>query len=132
MLLLVPFVAIAFLGYVVWTARLQALAFSVLGKGLARALWRLVVRRRKPENIDDILPAREELERTAVRGQAAASSFCLVSFPVALVCGAGAALLDSPIGLATRIAVLVAACLVWGAVLSFLGRRGYLPILEGE
>jgi hypothetical protein len=125
-------VAILFLGYALWTARLQAIAFETLGRGLLRALFLLIVRRKKPESLDDVLPTREKLERMAVRGQKAASSFCLVAFPVAIVSGAITALLDSDTGVAPRVAVVVAASLLWGALLSFLARRGWLPILEPE
>lgn len=130
--LCVPFFAILFLGYGLWSVRLKAIAFQTLGKGILRALFFLIVRRKKPQSLADVLPTPDKLEAMAVRGQKAASSFCLVAVPVAAVSGAITALIDSDSEPATAVAAVIATCLLWGALLTFLGRRGFLPMLEGK
>jgi hypothetical protein len=128
--LCVPFVAVFFLGYGLWLARLNALAFSFIGKGLLKALFMLLVRRRKPERLEDVLPSKDKILEMLVRGQRAASSFLAVSVPVAIVAGAVVTFYETPLSLPMRWALAAGGCVGWGWALSFLGRRGFLPFPE--
>jgi hypothetical protein len=128
--LCVPFVAVFFLGYGLWLARLNALAFNFIGKGLLRALFMLLVRRRKPERLEDVLPSKEKILEMLVRGQRAASSFLAVSMPVAIVAGVVTMFYETPTSPAMRWALAGGGCAGWGWALSFLGRRGFLPFPE--
>jgi hypothetical protein len=128
--LCVPFVAVFFLGYALWLARLNALAFNFIGKGLLRALFMLLVRRRKPERLEDVLPSKEKILEMLVRGQRAASSFLAVSVPVAIVAGTVVMFYETPLSPAMRWALVGGGCVGWGWALSFLGRRGILPFPE--
>jgi hypothetical protein len=130
--LYVPFVLIFFLGYGLWLARLNALAFQFVGKGVLKALFMLIVLRRKPQRLEDVLPSKERLLEMLVRGQRAAGSFLAAAVPVALVAGIVAMFFETPLPLLPREGLVVGACLGWGWVLSALGRRGYLPFPESE
>ena len=130
--LYLPFVAILFLGYGLWVARLNAIAFEGIGRGILKALFMLIVRRRKPQNIEDVLPSKEKLLRMAVQAQKAGWSFFTVSIPIALVAALLALLFESATPGLMRLLAVGGSCLLWGYLLGFLARRGYLPVLEGE
>ncbi|MCK6461871.1 MAG: hypothetical protein L6Q95_18480 [Planctomycetes bacterium] len=128
--LYVPFVLVFFLGYAAWVARLKMIVFHGLTKSLLATLFLLVVRRRKPKSIADVLPTREKLLEMAVQAQMAAASFRRVGWFVGIAAGFLAALFDSAMGGATRFALVSATCVAWGYALSMLARRGWLPIPE--
>ncbi|MGH6930255.1 MAG: hypothetical protein ACREEV_18195 [Dongiaceae bacterium] len=128
--LCVPFVLMFFLGYGLWLARLNAIAFHGLGKGLLKALFLLLVLRRKPARLEDVLPSRDKLAEMLVRGQRAASSFLAVSVPIAIVAGLVVMFFETGTSLLLREILVVGGYVGWGWLLSFLGRRGYLPFPE--
>jgi hypothetical protein len=128
--LCVPFVAVFFLGYGLWMARLNALAFQFVGKGILRALFMLIVLRRKPERLEDVLPSREKLAEMAVRGQRASSSFLAAAVPVGIVAGLVVMFYETALSLVAREALAVGGCVAWGWALAGLGRRGFLPFPE--
>jgi hypothetical protein len=53
-LLFIPFLLVLVLGYGLWLSRLEALAFEIIGKGILRALYDLIVKRKKPGNLKSI------------------------------------------------------------------------------
>jgi hypothetical protein len=126
----VPFVMVFFLGYGLWLARLNAIAFQMIGKGILKALFMLLILRRKPEKLEDVLPTREKVLELAVRAQRAASSFLLVSLPVGIVAALIVLLFETQTSLAARGILMAGSCIAWGWLLSFLGRRGFLPFPE--
>jgi len=128
--LFIPFFLILVLGYGLWLSRLEALAFEIIGKGILRALYEVIVKRKKPESPESILPPKEKLEEMAVRAQRAASSFFIVAIPAAIGAGLAALFIESPTGVWLRICVISGGCLLWGRFLTNLGRRGYLPLPE--
>lgn len=130
--LFVPFVLIFFLGYGLWLARLNALAFQFIGKGILKTLFMLIVLRRKPQKLEDVLPSREKLLEMLVRGQRAASSFLAAAFPVGIVAGVIALFFETAMSLLMREVFVAGGCIAWGWLLMYLGRRGYLPFPEGE
>lgn len=128
--LYISYVTILFLGYSLWSLRLKTIAFRHLGFGFFRAVLVMLIRRRKPENLEELLPTKETLEKMAVQAQAAASSFLAVSIPVSGVSGLFALVLTSQTSAFGQLALVGGSCLFWGWLLSRLARRGYLPILE--
>ncbi len=128
--LYVPFLLVLFGGYSLWMARLQAMAFDLVGRGLFKALFILIVRRRKPENLEELIPTPEKLERMAVRAQQASSAFWIVAIPIGILASIAALLIRSDAGPVMRAFSVGSGCIVWGILLAFLARRGYLPILE--
>ena len=128
--LFLPLFLIFMMGYGLWLSRLQAIAFGFLGKVLIRAFFNLIVKRRKPENPDNLLPSAEKIEKMAVRAQQAASSFFTVSMPIAVAGGLAALLFESPAPAWLRLTVVAGMCLLWGYGLTWLGRHGYLPLPE--
>lgn len=126
----IPFVLVFILGYAGWAARLQALGMELLGRSLLRALWQWLLFRRKPD-VKQLLPDENKLMQLLVRGQRAASSFWLVSLGLALISGGMALFIQSQVSFVFRIIVIAAPVLLWGGLLTRLGRRGYLPFPEG-
>ena len=125
-----PFVLIFFVGYAVWVSRLSAIAFEGMGRSLLKAFLTLVILRRKPRSIDDVLPSRERLLQMAVSAQKAGASFAPVSWPIGVLFGAWAMLFDSEMGAAARFLLVATSSIGWGYLLARLGRRGWLPFME--
>jgi hypothetical protein len=128
----VPMMAVFFIGYALWIARLNAIAFQGIGWGLIKMAFNFLVFRRKPESPADILPSRDKLLEMLVRAQKAGASFAPAGWLVGLASGAIAALAESAMS-ATNLFLLVAgSCLIWGYLLAWLGRRGWLPFMESN
>jgi hypothetical protein len=128
--LYVPYVAIFFLGYAAWVARLNAIAFDTIGRSLLKALFLLIVRKQAPKSAEDVLPSKEKLLEMAVRAQKAGASFGPASWPVGLLAALAALLFDSATAALTLFLLVALTCLAWGHLLARLGRRGWLPFME--
>jgi hypothetical protein len=126
----IPFVLVFFLGYAAWVARLKVIAFQGIGASLLKTLFLLVVRRRKPRSIEDVLPSREKLLGMAVRAQQAGGAFRRVGWLVGLAAGLVATFFGSAMGALPLFLLLSVTCIAWGYVLALLARRGCLPIME--
>jgi hypothetical protein len=130
--LYLPFVAIFFLGYGLWVSRLNMLGFNLIGRGLLKAVFTILLLRRKPKSIDDILPSPEKIVEAAVKAQKAGWSFFAMSVPVACVAMVAGLIMDADMGAAERTFVIGGACLSWGYALGWLARHAYLPFMDGE
>ncbi|MCB1749083.1 MAG: hypothetical protein KDK06_18040 [Gammaproteobacteria bacterium] len=128
--LCVPFVLVFFLGYALWIARLNAIAFDGLGRTLLKTLFLLVVRRRKPERIEEVMPSRETLLEMAVKAQRAGASFRPASYPIALIAGLAALAIDTAASATSMFLLVAGSCAAWGIALGWLGRHGWLPFME--
>ena len=130
--LFVPMVVIFFMGYSLWIARLNAIAFQGIGWGLLKTLFMLIVFRRKPKSIEDVMPSRDKLLEMMVRAQKAGASFAPVGWLVGLVSGLIAMLFDSAMSPGKLFLLVGGGCLIWGYLLAWLGRRSWLPFMESE
>lgn len=128
--LFVPMMAIFFLGYGLWITRLNAIAFHGIGRGLLKALFNFIAFRRKPKSVADLIPSRDKLLEMMVRAQKAGSSFAPVGWLVGLVSGLAAMLFDSALHPAKLFLLVCGACVIWGTLLAWLGRRNWLPFME--
>lgn len=126
----VPFVLVFGFGYAGWAARLHALGMELLGRSLFKALVQIILFRRKPKSLADVLPDQDKLTQLAVRGQKAASSFLIVSIPIALLAALAAIFIKSELTWLWRIPVIIGPVVFWGWWLMRLGRRGQLPFPE--
>jgi hypothetical protein len=126
----VPFVLVFFLGYAAWVAHLKVIAFRGLGASLLKTFFVLIVLRRKPASLADVLPSREKLLEMAVRAQRAGGAFRRVGWLVGLTAGVAAALLRSAMGALPLLLLVSVPCIAWGYILALLARRGCLPIME--
>ena len=124
--LYVPPTLVFFFGYALWSARLAAIAFDMIGKSILKALFVLIFKRKKPEKLEDLLPDRDKLEQMAVRAQKAGWSFLTVAVFAGLVAGGLSVFVLGVSGAA----VVSSGCLFWGYLLGALARRGYLPFPE--
>ncbi len=125
-----PYMIVLFLGNGLWLGRLNAIALDGIGRSILKTLFLLFTRRQAPKSIEDVLPSREKLLEMAVKAQKAAASFASVSWPVGFVAGVMAMLFDSAVSAVGLFAMTAISCIAWGYTLGFLGRRGWLPILE--
>jgi hypothetical protein len=129
-MLFVPMVAIFFFGYSLWVTRLNAIAFSGIGWGLLKALFNIIILKRKPDSVADLMPSREKLVEMVVKAQRAGASFAPVGWLVGLIAGLAAMLFDSSMSAPKLFVVVAGACISWGYLLAVLGRRGWLPFPE--
>jgi len=129
-LLHVPFVLVFGFGYAGWAARLHALGMQFLGRSIFKVLFQLILFRRKPQSLAEVLPDKEKLLEMAVRGQKATSSFLIVSFPIALLAAFATLFIKTELGWFLRFPVVGAPVVLWGWWLMRLGRRGHLPFPE--
>lgn len=127
---ILPLVLVFFTGYATWAARVHAIGFELIGKGLLKLLLHLLLKRKLPENAEQVLPSREAVVRAVIRVRRAASSFLAVSIPLSALSALIGALVDAPGPAWGRASILAAATLGWGWLLSMAGRRGWLPIPE--
>lgn len=130
--LFIPFVAIFFLGYGLWVSRLNMLGFNLLGRGLLKTVFHLLVFRRAPDSLEEVMPNPEKLVQAAVKAQKAGWSFLLMAIPVALLAMVAAMIMDANTGLGGRVGLVGGGCLLWGYILGWLARRAYLPFMESE
>ena len=126
------FAAVLFIGYSFWSARLKSIAFQGIGKGILKALFWLIVRRRKPESLEELLPTEEKLTAMAVAAQKASSSFAVAGVLITIVAAPVSLLFEAEASALARLFIVGFGLVATGLVLAFLGRRGYLPILESE
>jgi hypothetical protein len=131
-LVYVPFVLVFFAGYSLWIARLNAIAFNILGRSILKAFFLMLIRRRKPDSLQDIMPTREKLLEMVVRAQKAGASFAVVSWPIGLFAGLLATLFRSEFGAVALFFLLTLSVVGWGYLLGVLGRRGFLPFMEQD
>ena len=109
-----------FLGYGMWMARLQALAFDAVGRGLLKALFMLLIRRKKPESLEDVMPSKEKMLQMAVRAQKAAWGFLHASFPVAGLSVLIGLFVDATASAAAVSVAIGGGVVLWGACLGYL------------
>lgn len=126
----VPFFAVFFAGYALWVARLNAIAFNGIGRSLVKVLFDLIVRRRAPQSPEALIPPREKLLEMLVRAQKAGASFRLAALPIGLGSGMLAMLADTAWSAGAMFLLVCLACVGWGYALAWLGRHGWLPMME--
>ncbi len=130
--LFIPMMAVFFLGYGLWIARLNAIAFHGIGLGILKTLFMLILFRRKPKSIEDVMPSRDKLLEMMVRAQKAGASFAPVGWLVGIVSGLAAMLFDSAAHPAKLFLLVASGCVIWGYLLAWLGRRSWLPFMESD
>lgn len=117
-------------GYKVWMARLAALAWSHLLSGFARFLWQVLIRRKRPA-ATEVLPSREKLETLMREALNATSVFTRMGMWFGLLNGAAAAVIAAD-GLALAGgALFFGASVLYGVLLTRMGRAGFLAFPEG-
>jgi hypothetical protein len=129
-ILWLPYALVFFLGYALWLARLNALVFGTLGWSALKAVFSIVVRRRRPESLAEVLPSRDRLLEMLVRAQRAGWSFAPVGWAIGLAAGLTAMLFSSRVSPQGRGALVLITTILWGHLLAWLGRRGWLPFPE--
>jgi len=128
----VPMMTVFFVGYALWIARLNAIAFQGIGWGLIKMAFNFLVFRRKPTSPEEILPSRDKLLEMLVRAQKAGSSFAPAGWLVGLIAGAVATLCNSAMSATSLFLLVAGGCLIWGYLLAWLGRHGWLPFMESN
>jgi len=128
----IPYILVFFVGYSVWVARLNAIAFDAVGRSLLKALWNLIFHGKEPTSLSEVLPSKDKLVEMLVKGQRAGASFRGVSWPIALAGSLCAVLFESSMPTMALSVLTAATVICWGYILGLLGRRGWLPLPEND
>lgn len=118
-----PFFVILAIGYLIWMARVSAVLFGSVGG----ALFRLFTRKEKPRTLEEIY-SREKILQATLKAQKTGTIFRAVSWPIAIITGLAALFFNTEMSSLVLSALVMAACLGWGYLLAYLGRRGFLPL----
>lgn len=129
--LYVPFVLVLFTGYGLWMARLHVIAMDAVGRALWKVLLMLILHKKLPDDVDQVMPSQEKVAAMLVRARRAGRSFFHMAIPIGGLAGGIALLVDTSSGGMVAMLVVGASCLVYGDVLGRLANAGYLPLMEG-
>ena len=79
----IPYALVFFFGYGLWVTRVNAIVFDTIGRSVLKALWQMIVHRKRPDAAETVLPSREKLLELLVRVQKGGASFRGISWPIA-------------------------------------------------
>jgi hypothetical protein len=124
------FLLIFFLGYGLWVSFASALAFSSIKWPLIKIIFKIFIRNEKPSSISGFLPEKEKLIEMMVRVQKYSRSFLIISVPVGISGGFATMFMSSPLNPSLFFLLVFIASVCYGYLLSYYGRRGYIPLPE--
>ncbi|MGE0487137.1 MAG: hypothetical protein AB7Q81_23495 [Gammaproteobacteria bacterium] len=76
------------------------------------------------------MPSEGKLLELAVRAQRAGVAFRPASYPLAVLAGFAALVIETRVSAGGMFLLVAGSCVAWGATLGWLGRRGWLPFTE--
>ena len=124
------FLLVLFLGYGLWASFVSALAFSSIKWKIIKVLLKLFIRKEKPTSINDFLPEKEKLIDLMLRVQKYSRTFLILSWPIGIVSGFVTLFMKTSMNSAFLFMLVFITSVIYGHVLSYFGRRGYLPLPE--
>lgn len=126
----IPFILVFFFGYSAWLAWLNAIILDTFKWPMIKTLFAFFVNRKKPGSVRDILPSNEKMIEMMVRAQKATKTFFILSFPIGIAGGIAVTFLKTSASTLLLSLALAISTIFYGYVLSYFGRRGYLPFPE--
>jgi len=118
------------LGYSSWVSLLGMLAFSSIKIPMMKMIFRYFVHKEKPVSVEEILPSREKMTELLVRAQKSARIFFILSWPIGIVGGIVSLFMNTSINSLIFFVIILITAVIFGYVLFYFGRRGYLPFPE--
>jgi hypothetical protein len=118
------------LGYSSWVGLLGVLAFSSIKMPMMKMIFRYFVHKEKPASVEEILPSREKMTELLVRAQKSARIFFILSWPIGIVGGIVSLFMNTSINSTIFFVIILITAVIFGYVLFYFGRRGYLPFPE--
>ena len=119
-----------FLGYGLWVSFVSALAFSSIKWPIIKVLMKLFIKKEKPQSINEFLPDREKLLDLLVRVQKHSRWFLIICWPIGLLGGFTTLFMNSSLVPSLLFMLVFISSVIYGYMLSYFGRRGYLPFPE--
>jgi hypothetical protein len=120
------YILIFILGYGAWASWLGAIAFKSFKLPLMKILFRVFVRKEKPDSLEKLLPAREQAIEILVRAQKAAIIFFILSWPIGILGGVASLFMNTSISAIYFFIIIVISAVMFGYLIFYFGRRGYL------
>jgi hypothetical protein len=124
------YILIFILGYGAWASWLGAIAFKSFKLPLMKILFGVFIRKEKPDSLEKLLPAREQAIEILVRSQKAAIMFFILSWPIGILGGIAALFMTTSISVLYFFIIIVITAVMFGYILFYFGRRGYLLFPE--
>jgi MFS family permease len=124
------YILIFILGYGAWTSWLGAIALKSFKLPLIKILFKFIVRKEKPDSLEKLLPTREQAIEILVRSQKAALIFFILSWPIGISGGIASLFMNTSISALYFFIIIVISAVMFGYLIFFFGRRGYLPFPE--
>jgi hypothetical protein len=117
-------------GYAAWVSWMSALMFDYIKLPLLKIVFGFIFRKKKPGSIEEMLPSREKVFELMVRAQKAAKTFFILSWPIGIAGGFLTMFISTSMDSTLLFALILVSAVAFGYVLSYFGRRGYLPFPE--
>jgi len=124
------FLLVFFLGYGLWIGLVSALLFSSVKWPMLKIFVKLIARKKKPTSLNELLPEREMLIELMVRAQKYSGTFFILSWPIGFVGGFVTLFMKTSMGSVFLFMLIIIGSAIYGFLLSYFGRRGYLPFPE--
>lgn len=124
------FILIFILGYGAWVSLVGALLFNSIKLPIIKIIYRFFVHREKPGSITDFLPTKEKAVELMVHAQKAARTFFILSWPIGIAGGLTIMFMKTSVNSIFLFLLVTISAVTFGYVLSYFGRRGYLPFPE--
>lgn len=124
------YLMVLILGYSVWVSWISALLFNTIKLPLLKIIFGFIFRRKKPESIEELLPAKEKAVELMVRAQKAAKIYFILSWPIGILGGFFTTFMDTSTSALLLFVIVLSSAVLFGYVLYYFGRRGYVPFPE--
>ncbi len=124
------YILIFILGYGTWASWLVAIAFKSFKLPLIKILFRVFVRKEKPDSLEKLLPSRDQAIEIMVKAQKAAKIFFILSWPIGVLGGVASLFMNTSISKIYLSVIVIITAVMFGYAINYFGRRGYLPFPE--
>lgn len=126
----IPFILVFFFGYSAWIGWLNVIIFDTIKWSLIKTLFVFFVNKKKPESVQELLPSNEKIIELMVRAQKATKTFFILSWPIGIVGGITVTFLKTSANMLLLSLAVTVSTIFYGYIISYFGRRGYLPFPE--
>ena len=126
----IVFLLIFFLGYGLWLSSVRALVFSSIKLPLIKIIAKIFVRKERPSSVNEFLPEREKIIEMMVRVQKYSRAFLIMGWPIGILGGFVTLFMRTSLNTLLLFLIVSVTSVLYGYILSYFGRRGYLPLPE--